>query len=262
VTETLIFGDVRDPHVTAVRDLLKQRNRRVHVFSRYDKSCRMTIAFDTGPPIMSVTIDGAPVTCDAISSIWWRQKPFASFYPNDDERNYSQEFITREWNHLFNCLPAFLRDAKWINPIDKGVVAGVKPVQLCWAVQAGFDIPRTSFTNDIKVVTTACDSYPIVYKTFNGYLAPKSKAIFTTRIHKNQISNADEIGITPGIYQEHVEKLFEVRIYFIGDTVFSIKIDSQMIASTRQDWREDQYLDIHELIETDSSWKRKVVAYF
>ncbi len=262
MAETLIVGDVRDPHIVAVQDLLRRRNRPAHVFSRYDSRCRMTISFGIEQqPVISVTIDGVPVNCDRISSIWWRPKPFTSFYPSDPERNNAQDFIRREWNHVLGCLPTFFENAKWVNPISKALVASAKPVGLNLAVQAGFSIPRTSFTNDMKVVSAACDNYDLVYKPLHGYLAPDSKTIFTTRIDKDQLLNADEIGIAPGIYQEHVEKLFEVRIYFIHDTVFTIKIDSQVNPSTKHDWREDQYLDIHELIETDASWKSKVVAY-
>ncbi len=262
MSETLIIGDVRDPHIIAVRESLRRRNRPAYVFSRYDSQCRITISFGIEQrPTISVTAGGASVDCDKISSIWWRPKPFTSFYPSDPERNNAQDFIRREWNHVLGCLPAFFSHAKWINPIDKALVASGKPVGLGLAAQAGFKIPRTAFTNDIQVVSAARENYAVVYKTLHGYLAPDSQTIFTTRIGKDHLLNATEIGIAPAIYQEQIEKLFEVRIYFIHDTVFTIKIDSQGNPSTRQDWREDQYLDIHELIETDPSWKHKVITY-
>jgi hypothetical protein len=260
---TLIFGDLRDPHVVAVRDALRARGTQTYVFSRYDRRCQVCLEVYDNSPVLRFSVLSEEILSTSLKSIWWRQKPFGLFYPDKPDRNVIQEFIGREWHQFLNGLSPFLSSARWINPIEMQLRANSKPTQLLWASRAGFTIPRTVFTNDISSVRTLVEEGNAVYKTFSGYMFPESSTIFTSRIGAEFLAEdaSNRVGVAPGIYQHYVPKDYEVRIYFINNNVFTVKIDSQRSEDTKTDWRENQALDINTFIETKTNWLTKVLRF-
>lgn len=209
-----------------------------------------------------MTADGN-LSSEEISSVWWRQKPFGLFYPENPTRNAEQEFIGREWHHILNSVPAFTSHANWINPVNAQVIANSKPQQLLWALSSGFSVPETMFSNDFESVLSFVKRETVVYKTMSGYIFPESSAIFTARLSEDFIVEEDRlrIGVSPGIYQSYVEKKCEMRVYFIGDDIFSVEIDSQSSDDTKTDWRENQSLPINSYVKTDSYLRDKISRF-
>ncbi|MDO8729228.1 MAG: hypothetical protein Q7K26_05100 [bacterium] len=60
----------------------------------------------------------------------------------------------------------------------------------------------------------------------------------TSQIDQSQILNDYAIRACPGIYQELIEKKYELRITVIGNAVIPAKLDSQKFGAT-VDWRYD-----------------------
>ena len=60
----------------------------------------------------------------------------------------------------------------------------------------------------------------------------------TTFLTKKHIESVDLIRHTGGIFQEYVEKEYEIRVTVIGNELFAAKIDSQSEPSAKIDWRE------------------------
>jgi hypothetical protein len=63
------------------------------------------------------------------------------------------------------------------------------------------------------------------------------KALFTRQLTEKEIANLDLISVTPGIFQAHIEKAYEVRATVVRSRIFAAKIDSQSAFATRTDWR-------------------------
>ncbi len=247
----------------SVRNEVRRNNVDCFVFSRYDRRCHIEIDIRSEVPTLNFHILGQTIRGTEIGSVWWRLKPFGLFYPENPTRNAVQEFVGREWHHLLNSTPAFLQNAKWINSIEVQTRANLKPQQLIWARQAGFDIPKTIFSNSYEKLRDFSEHQDLVYKTLSGYIFPEASAIFTSRIENEHISSTDpaRIGVAPGIYQEYINKRFEIRVFFIGDEVYCIKIDSQSHPDTIVDWRENQSLSINELIDLEDDWQTKIMEF-
>ena len=60
----------------------------------------------------------------------------------------------------------------------------------------------------------------------------------TTIIEKHHLERIDLVRPTGGIFQEYIEKAYEVRVTIIGNALFASKIDSQADPRGRTDWRD------------------------
>ncbi len=256
----LIFGDLRDPHVSRVSSLLKDRGCDIEVFSRYSPDSEVAIEWLDGASTLRFHFAGRIVPSDAVCAVWWRQKPFHLYHPDHPERNAAQEFASREWRSLLTCLPAFLPRANWINPVQQQAQASFKPVQFQWASEAGLPVPATAFTNSpmaARALMQRCGR--IVYKTYSGYIFPEAKAVFTSEINDvDTLADENAIRIAPGIYQALIEKEYELRVTFVADKLFVTKVDSQSRTDTALDWRRNQEVKIYSPLVLDEAEMGKI----
>ncbi len=153
---------------------------------------------------------------------------------------------------MLDGLEDFLPFAKWMNRPSVQRRANHKPLQLAWALSAGFNVPNTAFTNSVdEVEGLRSAAQSIVYKPFTPLITAEGEAIFTTDVTDIDLDPAeDSIAYAPGIYQQLLSKHFEVRLIFVGDENFYFKIRSQERSETALDWRHDQEADMFEFQAT------------
>jgi hypothetical protein len=102
----------------------------------------------------------------------------------------------------------------------------------------------------------------IVYKASSPprNIAP-DKALFTGLVTDETLANLDLIRITPGIFQERIDKSYELRITVIGARTFAVKIDSQALAETQLDWRHAQHDVAYEPVTLPREIATKITAF-
>ena len=61
--------------------------------------------------------------------------------------------------------------------------------------------------------------------------------LYTTEILKKNVANFHKNRFFPSLIQEYVEKLFELRIFFLNDNFYSMAIFSQLDDQTKIDFR-------------------------
>jgi glutathione synthase/RimK-type ligase-like ATP-grasp enzyme len=170
-------------------------------------------------------------------------------------------FLSSAWDFLgARCVPG---------PPSAMMAGQLKAPQLRRAAALGFEIPRTSFTNDPdaflalhrersgKIVTKVTGSLLVrrqIGEEFFRYTEP-----VTTR----DVAFAHAISYCPIIVQAYVPKRLELRITVVGDEVFAAEIHSQQSNHTRHDWRRyDLRLTphrIHELPRATAERCRRLV---
>jgi glutathione synthase/RimK-type ligase-like ATP-grasp enzyme len=131
-------------------------------------------------------------------------------------------------------------DFFWINHPERERLADSKPAQLYAARKFGLEIAPTIITNNPDEVRSflAHTKGAVVYKGLTQPLNMEpGKALFTRQLTEKEIANLDLISVTPGIFQAHIEKAYEVRATVVGSRIFAAKIDSQSAFATRTDWR-------------------------
>jgi glutathione synthase/RimK-type ligase-like ATP-grasp enzyme len=184
-----------------------------------------------------IVTDGRTINLADVASIWWR-----GFQPSGFPANLvgeQRQFAIMEWRLALMALMK-IGDFFWINHPERERLADSKPAQLYAARKFGLEIAPTIITNNPDEVRSflAHTKGAVVYK---GLAQPLNmepgKALFTRELTEKEIANLDLISVTPGIFQAHIEKAYEVRATVVGTRIFAAKIDSQSAFATRTDWR-------------------------
>ena len=118
------------------------------------------------------------------------------------------------------------RQIRLDQPPDVRTACQLQTRSLFAARSVGLEIPRTVITNNPDEVRAFIAAAPaqVIYKASSPprNFAP-DKALFTGLITDETLANLDLIRITPGIFQERIDKSYELRITVIGARIFAVK---------------------------------------
>lgn len=180
-------------------------------------------------------------------------------------------FIQSELSAFTNWLWEAMRDCFWVSKPSMIHIATSKIDQLRIAPHLGFTIPKTLITNNPEEVLKfyrECDGR-IINKVLGQGTVNKDGALFgiyTHRVTEEQFEHIESIRDVPCVFQERIEKLFEVRVTVVGKKVFAAEIHSQVNSRTKDDWRrydlENTPHKVHQLPkEIEDACIRLVVHY-
>lgn len=187
---------------------------------------------------------GKKISIEDVSAIWWRrperigEKTLGGF---KDER--IKKFTRYQLESSFDELTAILdRRVLWVNHPEQNRHANSKLVQLRLAVQLGFKIPDTVFSNNPQEVKSFFDCHggQVVHKAIRRpafLFGNKMVGFYTSRVNADDISEEESIRVAPVLLQEIVEKKLELRITVVGQRVVTASIASQSSPKGALDWR-------------------------
>lgn len=138
-------------------------------------------------------------------------------------------------------LDIFSQRGFWVNPWQETLRAENKLWQHYEATRVGLDTPLSLYTNDpmeIKRFARRCGQ--IIYKPFLGTQWSSGQAswgCYTVALGPEDLVLDELLQATPGIYQELVEKDYELRVTVMGKRLFAAKILSQQTETGKVDWR-------------------------
>ena len=184
--------------------------------------------------------------------VWWRRarKPHL---PKSSVNSADYTFALRE-NCLFHdsFTWSLAPNARWINPKESANRANDKLLQLKVARECGLTIPVTLCSNDpkeIRYFVLAHEAQGVIYKPLcaNFWVEDQGiKIVYTSRIHFIDLPKNQMLQHVPGIFQQEVPKQHELRVTCFGDDIVAAKLDSQVHADGKVDWRaiRDQKLNV------------------
>ncbi|HVU70331.1 MAG TPA: hypothetical protein VHD63_24600, partial [Ktedonobacteraceae bacterium] len=225
----------------------------VEALQRRQKS---VLLFDPGDFPLSVTIDaafggttwegrlgyqGAWYDMTRIASLLYRRPTFYRVDPSLPPQ--IQRFAEQEAHHGFGGILRALPPGRWVSHPDALRAAAFKPRQLQIAAQLGLRTPRTLVTNDpdaLRRFYEECEGQ-IIYKTLSrGNIAvdrQRYDAIFTSQVQAEHLDKRARVCQTAHLFQEVIEKAFELRLTVVGKQVFAAAVYSQHADTARLDFR-------------------------
>jgi glutathione synthase/RimK-type ligase-like ATP-grasp enzyme len=252
---TLIVADPWDIHARAVAWGLEQAGEESPVLYTHDfpQKSAISIHLDSGQTrsgnAVAVEFSCArhyrPTALEDADAVWLRRwyQPIASpdLHPADSKfsQTESGEFM-RATMHMLDE-----RERFWVNPLQAKLRADRKPVQLSNARDVGLRIPRTLFSNDPEQIRSFFkgNGGRAIYKPLTAACwisEEKSHATFTSVLSEDLLRHDASLANAPGIYQEFLDKDFELRVTVIGRSVFAARLDSQKDGYYLTDWRANQ----------------------
>ena len=153
-----------------------------------------------------------------------------------------QDYLKSELAFILEGIYKALRNKYWLNNIYKIREAENKIYQLQIAREIGFEIPLSYISNQskqIKELQEICNNNCIVKPIKSGNIKDlkNSKAIFTTKLKREQFANVEGIESFPLFIQENIRKQFDLRITVLADEVYTAQIHSQISKDSEIDWR-------------------------
>lgn len=214
----LILTNSKDGrHTDVVTSKLQQRGQKTFRFdSDIFANSGLRLNFSTGRDgfgfeIVSTT---SSISSKEVKSVWYRRPNFFNLGIGDPiQRTYAEEEIKNLTEGLWMSMP----DVFWLNDPFYLSRARRKIYQLFLAREAGFTVPKTIITNNPETVRKFYDECggKIIFKAIQGELldyGKKSLSIPTTFITGQHLKNLALIERTPALFQEYIERAYELRI--------------------------------------------------
>jgi glutathione synthase/RimK-type ligase-like ATP-grasp enzyme len=195
--------------------------------------------------------------------------PEARFDAIRDDAN-ALRFVLAQWSKLSRGLWHALEYAGvfCVNPATSVAMWEDKLTQLVVADQVGLATPVTRYLCDLSAAADFADAHggEIVYKPFTPYFGPPRVDGHITELYSQVVSASelraqagDNLVATPGIFQPYVHKAFELRVVYVGGTIFACRIESQQSTVADKDWRRYDLANTPHLVhELDATVERKI----
>jgi glutathione synthase/RimK-type ligase-like ATP-grasp enzyme len=240
-SRVLILTQEFDPTVDPVVSTLSERGAEVFRIdlSYFPRRLSFTTS-DFDAERRYLRLDDRELALDQLSGVWYRRPTAFDFGP--DMAEPEKLFAHKE---AMQAIGGILRatDCLWVNRPDIDATGELKPYQLELAKRLGLRVPRTLLTNDPAEVAALLDvsAGKIVYKSQIGgvfhYPGAFPGGLLTALVGDEIREHLDRVGHTMCMFQEYIEKAYEVRLTVIGDAYFPVTIESQNQEDTAVDWR-------------------------
>lgn len=260
----LIIGRNDDPHTEAVGQALVGMGRSVACFDTFrGDSIRLGISRDQSGAPKSFLNGLHQVEANNVGAVWLRQKPVVPSAWWSPLQHDAARFSQSEWRNVIQPLEHFVPASLWMNRPSAQVQINYKPAQLLLARKLGFSIPRTEITNDPSVVAELIDLFgKVIYKSLSGYVFSDQTAILTSVVTQEGIErDAASINRAPGIYQQFVEKQFEVRVTALRHRCFCARIETPLVGPASVDWRHAQFEDVFRSYDLPVEVEERIYSY-
>lgn len=166
--------------------------------------------------------------------------------------------------HIRSLLHSCSENLLAVNGYTEAIYAENKPNQLRAAVKVGLKIPKTLVSNDpsdIREFISRHQESGVIYKSYQTPIWQSSHGYalgYTALVTNSDLPRDSLLRMTPGIFQVHVRKKYELRVIWLWGRFISVKIDSQNVPDARMDWRvaQDSRIDLEAVSIPDEIEKK------
>ncbi len=181
-------------------------------------------------------VNGKEIKTSEITSYWYRRGEFnfeASLKNNNHVDLYLNRYLGQEMKSTKDFLYLILNNKKSIGNIQHNDTN--KLYNLLTAKQCGLKIPETLISSSKSQYSNINAKKTITKAISNGFFNIDKYAVgtLTKTIDKEEIQDS----FFPSLIQEHIEKKYELRIFYIKEQFYSTAIFSQQNKKTKVDFR-------------------------
>ncbi|MFD4261954.1 ATP-grasp ribosomal peptide maturase, partial [Streptomyces sp. NPDC058534] len=168
-----------------------------------------------------------------VRSLYYR-RPSGFAFPHLDQQD--ARFAVTQARYGLGGVLASLPGCLYVNHPHRVGDAEFKPSGLAAAAHAGFPLPPTAVTSDPDAARAFIEQHGrVIYKPLSAPLYRVDGVSCTVEVAAVTADEIDEaVSGTAHLFQRQVDKTADVRVTVIGDQVFAVRIDSDLL-----DWRTD-----------------------
>ncbi|MGC0377635.1 ATP-grasp ribosomal peptide maturase [Streptomyces sp. SAI-229] len=232
----LVVTNLDDPTTDLVIDELHGRGVPVVRFDSGDFPATLSFAATITSEGVNGTLSTPSRTAELgrVRSLYYR-RPSGFAFPYLDRQ--TARFAVTQARYGLGGVLASLPGCLYVNHPHRIGDAEFKPSGLAAAVVAGFLLPPTLLTSDSAAARAFVKAHgPVIYKPLSAPLYRNTDGVSCTvkvaEVAADEIDDA--VSGTAHLFQQRVDKVADARVTVIGDHVFSVRIDSDLL-----DWRTD-----------------------
>ena len=231
----LILSTAANQHASAVQRQLDLLGKQIIRLDFTSKNSRYIAASDGNGG--SLTLNGTAYSWQDITSVFVHH-PLPAALHNSGNDVLDSQLRLAGWRNTLDWIETGASHAVWLNKPSQSRRASSTAVQLQVAAKHGLRVPSTLFSNDLTSVVdfTARHSSIVLKPGPLPGVQPSGFRILTRVIQPNLLM-AEDLECSPCIFQEYIEKAYELRVHVINGDVHTCKIESQRSPTTRIDWR-------------------------
>lgn len=232
----LIIADPADPHALAVQSHLTDMGCKVAIWQTRHLLQEQKLVYTFGERSTADLLlnQGNPSSLDlhSVDAVWMRR--FGQVKAGPALESWIESVVERESTRAVKSLLRNLSCFK-VNDPEKQDECLYKLTQLKAAKESGFEIPKSVVTNSPDAVRDFIDNQRgnVIYKLIDEgttALLPfhrNPSAIFTTEVEASDLAEIDSVANSLHLFQEKIDKLYDVRLTVIGGNIFGVKIASR-----------------------------------
>lgn len=243
----LILSDDTDSTTDHVIHWLKYNNCE---FIRINYSNKITInTINVNDDVVDLEIElihnnGKSIRLKEITAYWYR-RGHLNIYPHENLKNPTSELEAKLFQYLKDendtirqYIYHYLSSIKHVGDFNENDLN--KLVVLDLASKLGFKTPQTIVTSKKDTLVEFSSEYDLITKGLflNGIVSPYKYNVTcgTNIVKKDEILTCNDQFFT-SLFQNRIEKLFELRIFYFEKKIFATVILSQQNPKTKIDFR-------------------------
>lgn len=237
----LILTDAFDVHADYVISKLNALSLPYYRFNLDVNSLKQThISFENG--VWFINNGKKIITSDMVSGVWSRRTFVEQTLEEQKDNTVDFKIWKNEWNQTLLGLYNSLKKLPWLNPLRKAYKGENKYYQMEVAKEVGFLFPKTLITNDKeKIRNFILGNKKTLFKLMSQEMYDVGnndfRGLYTNIINLEDLDRFSTVDENPIVFQEYIEKQYEVRYTVVKDKHYACKIDSQSSEKAKQDWR-------------------------
>jgi glutathione synthase/RimK-type ligase-like ATP-grasp enzyme len=262
----LIFGHHADVHSKAVAWAFGAKSLRAAIFCGDEVPGDATLSFEPGDDRWHLTGPDVDAALEDFAVVWNRRDrhPVMPDWIHKGDRRQAAGVC----RIALDAMKLKLHPGQvWVNPRRNQLFIDSKPNQLRLAKAVGFTIPRTLISNDPAHIRAFVGGHPdCVAKSLHSMSwrdAGHYTVATTARVGLEHCRSDRPLRAAPMIYQERIEKAYELRVVLFGSDLLAVRLDTQKgNGRARVDWRFTELRDIDFTeVPCDEPVREKLLAF-
>jgi ATP-GRASP peptide maturase of grasp-with-spasm system len=190
-----------------------------------------------------LTVRGNTIDLNSVGAVWYRK--FGFFKKSNLYKKIRTTFgvdiadnLSKEFSSILGSVTGILKDKTWLTSPD--AIALNKFQVLIEAQEAGLLIPQSSVCTSRKKLNDILTNGSVITKSIRDpWLINYQEDIytmFTSVIEEEDLSNISD-SFFPSLTQEKIDKLYEIRVFYLLGEFYAMAIFSQSDDQTKVDFR-------------------------
>ncbi|WP_413201148.1 MvdC family ATP-grasp ribosomal peptide maturase [Nostoc piscinale] len=208
---------------------------------KFPLELQLTAHFEQSKSYHTIEYDNQLISTDQVQAVWLRRIWEPNLSPELAPK--FREACIRESKATLNGFWDSLKQARWVDNLERIDYANNKLRQLRIASEVGFVIPQTLVTNKAEAAREFFGQVngkmvsKLLTALSHSMQATSSFFLYTSVVKEEDLQDAESLRYCPMIFQEQISKQQELRVVYVNGEVFVGALNADVYAAAKADWR-------------------------